>query len=113
MGIEQLEQIRSTIRMWMLLDMVKLEASNYVGIPDKYIDNKRKQIEHDINAMLHYIAKKYVLNAKRPLEDYTDHLYELFVMEVDLGDEKLAELKDICTGLIIKTLSSSSPAQSS
>jgi len=97
-------QIQSTLRLWILLDMVKLEASNFIGIQDKYVDNKRKNIEHEIKAMLHYIKKKYGLDFKRPLEDYADDVYDIFTMECRCNTEQLAKINEFCKNLLTEAV---------
>lgn len=80
--------------------MIKLESANYIGVQDKYIDNKRKNIEHEIKAMLHYITKKYHLDSKVPLEDYVDELYDVFVLECQCNINGIKAIKESAVAIV-------------
>lgn len=89
-----INQIRSNIRMWILLDMVQYEVANYVGIEDRYIEKHRKQAQKELNGILQYITKRYNLKFTPDLHDYTADCYDIFTIMCKMGDTQLAKLKE-------------------
>ena len=90
-----INQIRSNIRMWILLDMMQYEISNYIGIEDKYIEKHRKLAQKEMNGILHYITKKYNLTyPTTSLHDWTADCYDIFTIICNMGDTQLAKLKE-------------------
>lgn len=103
-----IDQIKSHIRMWILMDMIDYEVSHFIGMDDKYIEKHRKEVQKHLNGLLKYINKKYHLKSEKPLHDWTAEVYELFLLQTNMGENRLIQLKEVCNSILAEVAASSS-----
>jgi len=112
-----LQQIKSHIRLWILMDMIDYEVSNFIGMDDKYIEKHRKIIQKELNGLLKHINNKYHLKSERTLHDWTAEVYDLFLLQSKMGQEQLTHLKEVCMSMLsvvaVPTVEEEHPVQSS
>lgn len=112
-----LQQIKSHIRLWILMDMIDYEVSHFIGMDDKYIEKHRKIIQKELNGLLKHINNKYHLKSERALHDWTAEVYDLFLLQTNMGQEKLTQLKEISESMLSvvgsPTVEEEHPVQSS